>query len=91
MQPARVDAEFTDLMTSDGVPLDFHAVISYQVIDSVKLVRDFGADTANDSVPGFWMRNVEQPFRTATRDAVKKHGMNEMAIMATAAEESTAR
>jgi regulator of protease activity HflC (stomatin/prohibitin superfamily) len=87
MQPARVDAEFTDLMTSDGVPIDFHAVISYQVTDSVKLVRDFGADTAENGVPGFWIRNVEQPFRTATRDAVKKHGMNEKAIMATAAEE----
>ena len=44
MQPARVDAEFDDLMTADGVPIDFHAVISYIVIDSVKLVRDFGAD-----------------------------------------------
>ena len=86
MQPARVDGEFTDLMTSDGVPIDFHAVITYQVTDSVKLVRDFGADTADRGVPGFWVRNVDQPFRTATRDAVKKHGMNEMAIMATAAE-----
>ena len=44
MQPRRIDAEFTDLMTSDGVPIDFHAVITLQVIDSVKLVRDFGAD-----------------------------------------------
>jgi regulator of protease activity HflC (stomatin/prohibitin superfamily) len=87
MQPARVDAEFNDLMTSDGVPIDFHAVISYQVTDSVKLVRDFGADVNEHGLPGFWARNLDQPFRTATRDAVKKHGMNEMAIMATAAEE----
>jgi regulator of protease activity HflC (stomatin/prohibitin superfamily) len=86
IQPGRVDVEFADLMTSDGVPIDFHAVISYQVNDSVKLVRDFGADTAPNGVPGFWTRNLDQPFRTATRDAVKKHGMNEMAINATAAE-----
>src|SRR5262249_46715969 len=86
MQPQRVDAEFNDLMTSDGVPIDFHAVISYQVTDSVKLVRDFGADAGERGMPGFWVRNLDQPFRTATRDAVKKHGMNEMAIMATAAE-----
>lgn len=86
MQPARVDEEFTDLMTSDGVPIDFHAVISYQVIDSVKLVRDFGADIVDNGTPGFWTRNLDQPFRTATRDAVKRRGMNEMAIMATAAE-----
>jgi len=85
MQPMRVDVNFDDLMTSDGVPIDFHSVISLQVVDSVKLVRDFGADFAGN-VPGFWMRNLEQPFRTAVRDAVKAHGMNEMAIQATAAE-----
>jgi hypothetical protein len=85
MQPMRVDSEFTDLMTSDGVPIDFHAVISLQVTDSVKLVRDFGADFQGN-LPGFWMRNLDQPFRTAVRDSVKTHGMNEMAIQATAAE-----
>ena len=87
MQPRRIDSEFTDLMTSDGVPIDFHAVITLQVIDSVKLVRDFGADMGGNAEPGFWTRNLDQPFRTAVRDAVKKHGMNEMAIQATAADE----
>jgi uncharacterized membrane protein YqiK len=86
MQPMRVDAEFTDLMTSDGVPIDFHAVITLQVVDSVKLVRDYGADFTGN-VPGFWTRNLDQPFRTAVRDSVKTHGMNEMAIQATAAEQ----
>jgi len=86
MQPRRIDSEFNDLMTSDGVPIDFHAVISLQVIDSVKLVRDFGADVGQEGVPGFWIRNLDQPFRTAVRDSVKAHGMNEMAIQATAAE-----
>jgi hypothetical protein len=85
MQPMRIDAEFTDLMTSDGVPIDFHAVITLQVTDSVKLVRDFGAERTGP-VPGFWLRNLDQPFRTAVRDSVKAHGMNEMAIQATAAE-----
>ena len=85
MQPRRIDVEFTDLMTSDGVPIDFHAVLTLQVTDSVKLVRDFGADSLPDGKPGVWTRNMEQPFRTAVRDAVKAHGMNEMAIQATAA------
>ena len=76
----------TTLMTSDGVPIDFHAVLSYRITDSVKLVRDFGADFNDAGIPGFWIRNLEQPFRTAVRDAVKKRGMNEMAIVATAAE-----
>jgi hypothetical protein len=51
----------------------------------VKLVRDFGQDVVGDK-PGFWVRNLDQPYRTAVRDAVKAHGMNEMAIQATAAE-----
>lgn len=87
MQPRRIDAEFTDLMTSDGVPIDFHAVLTIQVTDSVKLVRDFGADIGPNNTPGFWTRNIDQPFRTAVRDSVKKHGMNEMAIQATASED----
>jgi hypothetical protein len=85
MQPMRIDVEFSDLMTMDGVPIDFHAVLTLQVTDSVKLVRDFGQDFMGDK-PGFWMRNLDQPYRTAVRDAVKAHGMNEMAIQATAAE-----
>jgi hypothetical protein len=52
MQPARVDAVFDDLMTSDGVPIDFHAVVSYRITDSVKLVRDFGADFNEGGMPG---------------------------------------
>lgn len=90
MQPGRVDASFDDLMTSDGVPIDFHAVVTYRITDSVKLVRDFGNDTIhysdNTTLPGFWVRNLDQPFRTAVRDAVKRRGMNEMAINASAAE-----
>lgn len=89
-QPQRVDMEFDDLMTSSGVPIDFHAVFSYQVMDSVKLVRDFGADTItysdNTTKPGFFARNLDQPFRAAVRDAVKKRDMQAMAITATAAE-----
>jgi hypothetical protein len=53
----------------------------------VKLVRDFGNDQDNNGVPGVWRRNLDQPFRTAVRDSVKQHGMNEMAIQATAAEQ----
>jgi hypothetical protein len=90
MRPQRVDMEFDDLMTSSGVPIDFHAVFSYWVTDSVKLVSKFGADyvqTGQARVPGWFVRNLDQPFRTAVRDAVKKRDMNEMAITASAAEE----
>lgn len=88
MKPQRIDMEFDDLMTSSGVPIDFHAVFSYQITDSVKMVEKFGADyVGNPPVPGWFLRNLDQPFRTAVRDAVKKRDMQAMAITATAAEE----
>ena len=82
MQPQRIDIEFADLMTTDGVPIDFHAVVTYQVLDSVKLAANYGAywTEGNPPVPTFFVRNLDQPFRTAVRDEVKRHGMNEMAF-----------
>lgn len=92
----RVDLAFDDMMTSSGVPVDFHVVLSLKVTDSVKLVEKFGADTVEwkekdgtvtNSEPGFFYRNLEQPIRTAVRDAVKKRDMQEMAITAKAVDE----
>jgi hypothetical protein len=37
---------FEDFMSKDGVPLDFDAGLRLQVIDSVRLVRDFGIEPA---------------------------------------------
>jgi hypothetical protein len=85
MQPQQVHVHFDDLFTMDGVPLDFEASVQLKVTDAVKLVKDFGADIYADKAPGFFSRNLEQPFRMAVRDAVKKHGLNEMAITVTAA------
>lgn len=91
MKPQRVDLVFDDLMTSSGVPIDFHAVFSYQVTDSIALVQKFGNDTITYEdktwAPGFFARNLDQPFRSAVRDAVKKRDMQAMAITAIAAEE----
>jgi regulator of protease activity HflC (stomatin/prohibitin superfamily) len=84
MQPRQQELTFDDLFTKDGVPLDFHAAVQYQVTDSVKLVTDFGADDSKDGM-GFFKRNLEQSFRMLVRDAVKKHGLNEMAINVSAA------
>jgi regulator of protease activity HflC (stomatin/prohibitin superfamily) len=79
MLPQQHDGNFGDLMSSDGVPLDFHAIIRLQVTDAVSLVRDFG--------PDWYKNNVEQEFFNRVRSAVKKHGMNETAIQTTAIEE----
>jgi len=79
MLPQQFDGNFSDLMSSDGVPLDFHTVIRLQVTDAVTLVRDFGRE--------WYKNNVEQEFFNRVRSAVKKHGMNETAIQTTAIDE----
>src|ERR1700688_1852456 len=75
MQPQRFDAELTDTMTSDGVPVSFHAIVALQVTESVALIKNFG--------PNWYKNNVEQPFWTMVRQAVRKRGMNEKEIRRT--------
>jgi regulator of protease activity HflC (stomatin/prohibitin superfamily) len=78
MQPETFHLKIDDMMSGDGVPLDFDAAIRLKVTDSVKLVVSFG--------PEWYAKNVERPFFQAIRDAVKKRGMNEVAINALAAD-----
>lgn len=85
MRPRQQEITFDDLFTLDGVPLDFHAAVQYRITDSVKLVKEFGADDGPNGM-GFWHRTLEQRFRQLVRDAVKKHGLNEMAINVSAAD-----
>ena len=86
MLPQRIDMEFDDMMTKSGVPVSFHVVATFRIIDSVKLVTSFGADRDDKGDWGFWNRNVDQPLRTAVRDSVKQRDMQEMAISQTAAD-----
>lgn len=72
MQPIQYNEHFEDLMSSDGVPLDFDSIIRLKIIDSVSLIRDFG--------PNWYEKNVQAEFRNRVRQAVRKHGMNETAI-----------
>ena len=76
MQPQKFEAQMSDMMTSDGVPITFHAIIVLQVTDSVTLIKNFG--------PNWYQNNLEQPFQTMVRQAVRKRGMNETAISTTA-------
>src|SRR4029077_18549218 len=68
--------ELPDTMTQDGVPITFHAIMVLQVVDSVSLIKNFG--------PEWYKNNMEEPFRTMIRQAVRKRGMNETAISTTA-------
>src|SRR6201997_1441471 len=76
MQPKKFDTEMHDTMTSDGVPISFHAIVVLQVADSVALIKNFG--------PNWYRNNLEEPFKTMVRQAVRKRGMNETAISTTA-------
>ncbi len=64
MQPFKVDANFDDMNSSDGVPLDFHAQANMKVTDAVRLIRDFG--------PNWYINNLAKPFESYTRRAVNK-------------------
>lgn len=79
MQPETYHLNIDDMMSADGVPLDFNSTIRLQVTDSVKLVTNFG--------PKWYENNVQQPFFQAIRNAVKKHGMNETAISTAASDQ----
>jgi regulator of protease activity HflC (stomatin/prohibitin superfamily) len=79
MQPTKYETDMADMMTSDGVPIEFHTIIVLQVTDSVALISHFG--------PDWYKNNVEEPFKTMVRQAVRKHGMNETAISTTALDE----
>jgi regulator of protease activity HflC (stomatin/prohibitin superfamily) len=65
-----------DTMTSDGVPISFHAIVVLQVTDSVALIGNFG--------PNWYENNLEEQFKTMVRQAVRKRGMNETAISTSA-------
>src|SRR5258706_5648839 len=76
MQPQKYEMESPDTMTSDGVPISFHAIMVLQVTDSVSLIKNFGNK--------WYENNLNEPFRTMVRQAVRKRGMNETAISTTA-------
>jgi len=76
MRPQRFEASLPDTMTSDGVPITFHAIVTLQVVDSVTLIKNFGQN--------WYVNNLEQPFGQFVRQAVRKRGMNETAISTTA-------
>ena len=76
MQPEKFETELPDTMTSDGVPITFHAIMVLKVNDSVTLIRSFG--------PEWYRNNLEEPFKTMIRQAVRKRGMNETAISTSA-------
>ncbi len=79
MQPLQQDLKAENMMSSDGVPLSFDAVIRFQITDSVRLLSTFGT--------GYYDQNIEREFFNEIRQQVRKHGMNEMSISTSAVDE----
>ena len=79
VQPIQFPEHFDDLMSLDGVPLDFDSVLRLKIVNSVELVKNFGMK--------WFENNVQAEFRNRVRQAVRKHGMNETAISTKAIEE----
>ena len=67
MQPFKYETQLDDTMTQDGVPISFHAIMVLKVTDSVNLIRNFRTD--------WYKNNLEEPFKTMVRQAVRKRGM----------------
>lgn len=80
MQPQLFKFSADDLMSSNGIPLHFDASLRLQVLDSVKLIDQFG--------PQWYDNNVATEFTAFVRKAVRRHTMNELAIETTGADEA---
>lgn len=75
--PYAIPSNFDDLASSDNVLLDFQSTTIVQVTDSVQLVQKFGDK--------WYENNLDSPYRSVVRDAVKAHSMSAtMSSVATA-------
>jgi regulator of protease activity HflC (stomatin/prohibitin superfamily) len=91
MQPRTFVVHFDDMMSRDGVPLDFDVSVKMRVSDSVLMATKFGVweyeHRKGVMWPGWFGNNLWKPIENFMRQAVRKHGMNETAIDTTAVEE----
>lgn len=79
VQPHQYEQDFHDLMTSDGVPIEFDETVVLQVTDPVDLIKNFGEN--------WYQNNVDKEVANLVRQEVRQHGMNETAISTTAVDQ----
>jgi regulator of protease activity HflC (stomatin/prohibitin superfamily) len=77
MQPQAFNRDFDDMNSRDGIPLDFHAQLRLQVTDSVAMVKGFG-----DTLKAVYDRNLDKPFESTVRQAVRRHAESDIAVTA---------
>lgn len=91
MQPQRVDMEFDDMMTKSGVPVSFHVLFVFQVINSVQLVSGYGVDPQTSEAKGAWNRVMDAQINQLVRDSVKAYDMQDIAISQVAVDAVSSR
>lgn len=79
MYPEQHDMGFEDIMSSDGIPLDFNASLRIRVTDSVVMIKNFG--------PEWYKNTIAREFEKYVRKEVKAHTMREAAIDGNKSEE----
>lgn len=86
MNPQALDIRYDDMMSGDGIPLDFHATATLQVVDPVELVRHFSGGSGDiQGDPAWYVHNILPVENNYVRDAFKQHKMHELAIENTGA------
>lgn len=71
MTPQALQIKFEDLVSKDSYLLDFETTIQYQIIDSRRIVKDFGATD-------WFINNMQRQYMEFVRAAVKKETMANM-------------
>lgn len=75
MMNQRVDNNFRDLMTADGVPVEVDTTAIIKVTDSVELIAKFG--------PNWYGDNIQAELANQVRQEVRQHGLQDIAIQTT--------
>lgn len=71
MTPQSLQVKFDDLVSKDSYLLDFETTIQYQIIDSKRIVKDFGATD-------WFTNNMQRQYMEYVRAAVKVETMADM-------------
>jgi hypothetical protein len=95
VNPQAFEIQYNDMMSSDGIPLDFHSTLTLRVTDPVSLVKNFSGGGTSDGTENkkWYLNNIQPATNNFVRDAFKSHTMHSLAIEAsgTSAVEATVR
>lgn len=82
--PQAFTLQFSDMMSSDGIPLDFDATLTLQVTDPVSFVKNFsgGGDNNGTENTAWYTNNIQPTAINLVRDSFRTQTMQALAISA---------